>query len=121
MHEYGIGGMRLGKGNQSTRGKSFLFPRCSLSISHDAACDQTLVTAVGIRRLAALTMALLLKNNKVTKEEVKLILKCLLMQFRNFYIEVEFRFKQTRVNEVHGREDDILSSMKQVQIKLRKI
>jgi predicted transposase YdaD len=76
---------------------------------------------VRIQRLTALTVALLVKNIKVTKEEVKLMLKCLLMHFRNFYIEVKFRIKQTSVNEVHGREADILRSMKQVQIKLRKI
>jgi hypothetical protein len=47
-NEYGaVGGIRIGKGNRSTRRQPAPVPRCPPQISHDLTRDQTQATKVG--------------------------------------------------------------------------
>jgi hypothetical protein len=48
-----VGGMRIGKGNRSTRRQPAPVPLCSPQIPHDLMWDRTRVAAVGSRRLTA--------------------------------------------------------------------
>jgi hypothetical protein len=52
--DYGaVGGMRIGRGNRSTRRKPVPVPRCPPQITHELTWDQTRAAAVGSRRLTA--------------------------------------------------------------------
>jgi hypothetical protein len=52
--DYGaIGGMRIGKGNRSTRRKPALVPLCPPQIPHDLTGARTRAVAVAYRRLTA--------------------------------------------------------------------
>jgi hypothetical protein len=52
--DYGaVGGMRVGRGNRSTRRKPAPVPLCPPQIPHDLAWDRTRAAAVGNRRLTA--------------------------------------------------------------------
>jgi hypothetical protein len=54
MDEYGaFEGMRIGRGNLSTRRKPAPVPLCQPQIPYDLGWDRTRVAAVGIRCLAA--------------------------------------------------------------------
>jgi hypothetical protein len=56
--DYGaVGGMRIGRWNQSTRRKPAPMPLCPPQIPHDLACDRTRAAAVGSQRLTAWAMA----------------------------------------------------------------
>jgi hypothetical protein len=48
-----IGGMKIGKGNRSTRRKPSPAPLCPPQIPHDLTQDRTLAAAVGSQRLTA--------------------------------------------------------------------
>jgi hypothetical protein len=48
-----VGGMRIGRGDRSTRRKPVLVPLCPPRISHDLTWARTRVAAVGSRRLIA--------------------------------------------------------------------
>jgi hypothetical protein len=50
-----VGGMRIGRGNRSTRRKPAPVPLCSPQIPHDQAWARTRAAAVGNRRLTALS------------------------------------------------------------------
>jgi hypothetical protein len=52
-----IGGMKIGRGNRSTRIKPAPAPLCPPQITHDQAQSRTRVAAVGIQRLTAWPMA----------------------------------------------------------------
>jgi hypothetical protein len=52
-----VGGMRIGRGNLSTRRKPALVPLCPPQIPHDLARARTRATAVGNRQLTASAMA----------------------------------------------------------------
>jgi hypothetical protein len=52
-----IGGMRIGRGNRSTRRKSAPAPLCPPQIPHDQTRDRTRAAAVGSQRLTAWAMA----------------------------------------------------------------
>jgi hypothetical protein len=55
--EYGaFGGIRIGRGNQSTRRKPATVPHCPPQIQHDLAWDRTRAAAVGSRLLTARSM-----------------------------------------------------------------
>jgi hypothetical protein len=52
--DYGVvGGMRIGKGNRSTRRKPAPVPLCPPKIPHDLTRDRTRAAAVGSQRLTA--------------------------------------------------------------------
>jgi hypothetical protein len=56
--DYGaVGGMRIDKGNRSTRRKPAPVPLCPPQIPHDLTWDRTRAAAVGSQRLTAWTMA----------------------------------------------------------------
>jgi hypothetical protein len=56
--DYGaIGGMRIGRGNRSTRRKLAPVPLCPPQIPHDLTWDRTRTYAVGSQRLTAWAMA----------------------------------------------------------------
>jgi hypothetical protein len=55
-----VGGMRIGRGNRSTRRKPAPVPLCPSQIPHDRTWDRTWAAAVGSRRLTAWAMARLL-------------------------------------------------------------
>jgi hypothetical protein len=56
--DYGaVGGMRIGKGNRSTRRKPAPVPFCPPQIPHDLTWDRTRAAAVGNQRLTAWAMA----------------------------------------------------------------
>jgi hypothetical protein len=48
-----VGGMRIGRGNRSTRRKRAPLQLCLPQIPHDLTWDRTRVAAVGSRRLTA--------------------------------------------------------------------
>jgi hypothetical protein len=48
-----VGGMRIGRGNRSTRRKPAPVPLCPPQIPHDMTWDRTRAAAVGSRRLTA--------------------------------------------------------------------
>jgi hypothetical protein len=48
-----IGGMKIGRGNRSTRGKSAPAPLCPPQIPHDQTRARTRAAAVGSQRLTA--------------------------------------------------------------------
>jgi hypothetical protein len=48
-----IGGMRIGKGNRSSRKKPVPVPLCPCQTSHNLTQARTLIAAVGSRRLTA--------------------------------------------------------------------
>jgi hypothetical protein len=48
-----VGGMRIGRGNQSTRRKPAPMPLCPPQISHDLTWDRIRAAAVGSRQLTA--------------------------------------------------------------------
>jgi hypothetical protein len=48
-----VGGMRIGRGNRSTRRKPAPVPHCPPQIPHDLTWDRTRAAAVGSRRLTA--------------------------------------------------------------------
>jgi hypothetical protein len=53
-HDYGaVGGMRIGRGNRSTRRKIAPVPLCPPQIPHDLTWDRTRAAAVGSQRLTA--------------------------------------------------------------------
>jgi hypothetical protein len=52
-----VGGMRIGRGNRSTRRKPAPMPLCPPQISHDMTWARTRVAAVGTRHLTAWAMA----------------------------------------------------------------
>jgi hypothetical protein len=52
-----VDGMRISKGNRSTRRKSAPMPLCPPQIPHDLTWDRSLAASVGSRRLTALVMA----------------------------------------------------------------
>jgi hypothetical protein len=52
-----VGGMRIGRGNRSTRRKHAPVPLCPPQIPHDLTWDRTRAAAVGSRRLTAWAMA----------------------------------------------------------------
>jgi hypothetical protein len=52
-----VGGMRIGRGNRSTRRKPTLVPLCPPQMPHDLTCARTRAAAVGSRRLTAWAMA----------------------------------------------------------------
>jgi hypothetical protein len=55
--DYGaVGGMRIGRGNRSTRRKPATVPLCPRQISHDLTWDRTRAAAVGSQRLTAWAM-----------------------------------------------------------------
>jgi hypothetical protein len=52
--DYGaVGGMRIGRGNRSTRRKPAPVPLCPPQIPHDLTWDRTRAAAVGNQRLTA--------------------------------------------------------------------
>jgi hypothetical protein len=56
--DYGaVGGMRIGRGNRSTRRKPVPVPFCPPQIPHDLTWDQTRAAAVGNLRLTSWAMA----------------------------------------------------------------
>jgi hypothetical protein len=56
--DYGaVGGMRIGRGNRSTRRKPAPVPLCPPQIPHNLTWDRTRAAAVGSRRLTAWAMA----------------------------------------------------------------
>jgi hypothetical protein len=56
--DYGaVGGMRIGRGNRSTRRKPVPVPLCPPQIPHDLTWDRTRAAAVGSQRLTAWAMA----------------------------------------------------------------
>jgi hypothetical protein len=56
--DYGtVGGMRIGRGNRSTRRKPAPVPLCPPQILHDLTWDRTRAAAVGSQRLTAWAMA----------------------------------------------------------------
>jgi hypothetical protein len=56
--DYGaVGGMRIGRGNRSTRRKRAPVPLCPPQIPHDLTWDGTRAAAVGSQRLTARAMA----------------------------------------------------------------
>jgi hypothetical protein len=56
--DYGaLGGMRIGRGNRSTRRKPASVPLCPPQIPHDLTCDLTRDAAVRSQRLTAWAMA----------------------------------------------------------------
>jgi hypothetical protein len=58
IDEYGaFGGIRIGRGNQSTQRKPAPVPLCPPQIPHDLTWDRTWATAVGSQWLAAWAMA----------------------------------------------------------------
>jgi hypothetical protein len=58
VDEYGpVGGMRIGRGNRSTRRKPAPVPLCSLKIPSNLTLDGTRAAAVGSRRLTTWAMA----------------------------------------------------------------
>jgi hypothetical protein len=66
--DYGaVGGMRIGKGNRSTRIKPTPVPLCPPQIPHDLAWDRTRAAAVGSQRLAAWAMA---RSSNILSERV---------------------------------------------------
>jgi hypothetical protein len=52
-----IGGMKIGRGNKSTRRKPTPVPLCPSQIPHDLARPRTRAATVGSRRLTAWAMA----------------------------------------------------------------
>jgi hypothetical protein len=52
-----VGGIRIGRGNRSTRIKPAPVPLCPLHIPHDLTWDRTRAAAVGSQRLTAWAMA----------------------------------------------------------------
>jgi hypothetical protein len=52
-----VGGMRIGRGNRSTRRKPAPVPLCPPQIPHDVTWDRTRAAAVGSQRLTAWAMA----------------------------------------------------------------
>jgi hypothetical protein len=48
-----VGGIRIGRGNRSTRRKPALVPLCPPQMSHDLTWARTRTDAVGSRRLTA--------------------------------------------------------------------
>jgi hypothetical protein len=48
-----VGGMRIGRGNRSTRRKPAPVPRCPPQIPHDLTWDRTRAATVGSQRLTA--------------------------------------------------------------------
>jgi hypothetical protein len=52
-----VGGMRIGRGNRSTRRKPAPVPLCPPQIPHDLTLDRTRAAAVGSRQLTAWAMA----------------------------------------------------------------
>jgi hypothetical protein len=52
-----VGGMRIGRGNRSTRRKPATVPLCPPQIPHDLTWSRTQAAAVGSRRLTAWAMA----------------------------------------------------------------
>jgi hypothetical protein len=52
-----VGGMRIGRGNRTTRRKPAPVPLCPPQIPHDLTCARTRAAAVGSRRLTAWAMA----------------------------------------------------------------
>jgi hypothetical protein len=58
IDDYGVvGGMRIGRGNRSTRRKPAPVPLCPPQISHDLTWDRTRAAVVGSQRLTAWAMA----------------------------------------------------------------
>jgi hypothetical protein len=58
INEFGTaGGMRIGRGNRSTRTLSAPVPLCPQKISHDLSWGRALAAAVGSRQLTARAMA----------------------------------------------------------------
>jgi hypothetical protein len=58
IDEYGeFGGMKIGRGNRSTRRKYAPLPLCPPQIPHDLTWDRTRASAMGSRRLTAWAMA----------------------------------------------------------------
>jgi hypothetical protein len=56
--DYGeVGGMRIGRGNRSTRRQPALLPLCPAQIPYDLTWDRTRAAAVGSQRLTARAMA----------------------------------------------------------------
>jgi hypothetical protein len=57
-YDYGaVGGIRIGRGNQSTRRKPAAVPLCPPQIPHDLTWDRTRAAAMGSQRLTAWAMA----------------------------------------------------------------
>jgi hypothetical protein len=52
-----VGGMRIGRGNRTTRGKPGPVPLCTPQIPHDLTWARTRAVTVGSRRLTARAMA----------------------------------------------------------------
>jgi hypothetical protein len=52
-----VGGIRIGRGNRSTRRKPAPVPLCPPQIPHDLTWDRTRAAAVGSQRLTASAMA----------------------------------------------------------------
>jgi hypothetical protein len=52
-----VGGVRISKGNRSTRRKPVAVPLCPQKIRHDLTWDRNRAAAVGSRRLTARAMA----------------------------------------------------------------
>jgi hypothetical protein len=68
IDDYGCGavsGMRIGKGNRSTRRKPTPVPLCSPTIPHNMTRDRTRPSAVGSRRLAAWAMGMAFRRYTV--------------------------------------------------------
>jgi hypothetical protein len=62
--DYGaVGGMRIGRGNRSTRKKPAPVPLCPPQIPHNLTWDRTRAAAVGSQRLTARAMARPRKTN----------------------------------------------------------
>jgi hypothetical protein len=75
-NDYGaVGGMRIGRGNRSTRRKPAPVPLCPLQIPHDLTWDRTRAAEVGNQRLTAWAMAgpeIILSTNSHTRH-IKLL------------------------------------------------
>jgi hypothetical protein len=68
--DYGaVGGMRIGRGNRSTRIKPAPVPLCPQQIPHDLTWDRTRAAAVGSQRLTASAMARPFLDSKRMLEE----------------------------------------------------
>jgi hypothetical protein len=65
INEYGaLGGMKIGRGNQSTRTKLVSVPLCPPQIAHDLTQHRILTTAVGSRQLIAMCFSKSNRNHR---------------------------------------------------------
>jgi hypothetical protein len=64
-----VGGMRIGRGNRSTRNKPAPMPLCPPQIPHDLTWARTRAAVVGCRQLTALAMARPAEGNNLHSQK----------------------------------------------------